>query len=331
MSERFRALQLDQADGRTTAAVVELAEDELMPGEVTVDVTWSGLNYKDALAITGKGPIVRTFPFVPGIDFAGMVRSSADPRYQPGQPVLLTGWGVGERHFGGLAERARVKADWLVPMPHGLDAQSAMTLGTAGFTAALCVLELEREQVRPDSGEVVVTGAAGGVGAIATALLAKAGFKVVASTGRTAEHAWLAALGAAEIVDRSPFVPGAKGPLDKGRFAGAVDTVGGATLAGLLKTMAPGGTVTAVGNAGGVELTTSVFPFILRGVKLVGVDSVTVPYERRVRAWKRLAADLDPELLASIATGIGLAEVPEAAERLVQGQVRGRIIVDLGR
>jgi acrylyl-CoA reductase (NADPH) len=224
-----------------------------------------------------------------------------------------------------------VKGDWLVPMPHGLDARTAMVIGTAGFTAALCVLELEREQVRPDTGEVVVTGATGGVGAIAVALLAKAGFKVVASTGKAAEHAWLTALGAKEIVDRSPFVPGAKGPLDKGRFAGAVDTVGGATLAGLLKTMAPGGTVTAVGNAGGVELHTSVFPFILRGVKLVGVDSVTVPYERRVRAWKRLATDLSTELLAALATEIGLDEVPEAAERLVQGQGRGRIIVDPGR
>ncbi|WP_027134489.1 MDR family oxidoreductase [Geminicoccus roseus] len=331
MTERFKAILLEQVDGKTVAKLAELDEARLMPGEVTVDVDWSTLNYKDALALTGSAPVVRSFPFVPGIDFAGTVRSSEDSRFAPGAPVLLTGWGVGERHFGGLAERARVKADWLVPMPDGLDGRTAMAIGTAGFTAALCVLELERQGVAPGSGEVVVTGAGGGVGSIAVALLAKAGFKVVASTGKTAEADWLRGLGAAEVIDRTPFVPGAKGPLDKTRFAGAIDTVGGAVLAGLLKTMAPGAAVAAVGNAGGVELSTTVFPFILRGVRLCGVDSVQVPFEPRLAAWQRLARDLEPGVLDRVAQVIGLSEVPAAAAAFLEGKVKGRIVVDTHR
>ncbi|WP_159715676.1 MDR family oxidoreductase [Geminicoccus flavidas] len=328
MTDRFRAILLEQADGATRASLVELDESRLMPGEVTVAVEWSTLNYKDALAITGKAPIVRSFPFVPGIDFAGRVLDSTDERYRPGDPVLLTGWGVGERHFGGLAERARVRADWLVPMPDGLDAKRAMTIGTAGFTAALCVQELERQRVTPEGGEVVVTGAGGGVGSIAVALLARAGFRVVASTGKTEEAGWLQELGAAEVIDRSPFVPGAKGPLDKGRFAGAVECVGGQVLAGLLKTMAPGGSVAAVGNAGGAELHTTVFPFILRGVRLCGVESVQVPFAPRQAAWQRLAQDLDAGVLDRVARVIGLDEVVDAAAELVAGRVRGRLVVD---
>jgi len=331
MTDRFRAILLEQADGTTQASLVEFDESRLMPGEVTVAVEWSTLNYKDALAITGSAPIVRSFPFVPGIDFAGRVLNSTDGRYRPGDPVLLTGWGVGERHFGGLAERARVKADWLVPMPDGLDAKRAMAIGTAGFTAALCVQELERQGVTPGSGEVVVTGAGGGVGSIAVALLAKAGFKVVASTGKTAEAGWLQELGAAEVIDRSPFVPGAKGPLDKARFAGAVDCVGGQVLAGLLKTIVPGGSVAAVGNAGGVELHTTVFPFILRGVRLCGVESVQVPFGPRQAAWQRLARDLDAGVFDRVARVIGLDEVVDAAAELVAGRVRGRLVVDTSR
>lgn len=331
MSDRFKAILLEQHDGKTSAKLAELVESDLMPGEVTVDVDWSTLNYKDALAITGSGPIVRSFPFVPGIDFAGRVRRSEDGRFQPGQAVLLTGWGVGERHFGGLAERARVKADWLVPMPDGLDARSAMAIGTAGFTAALCVLELERQGVAPTSGPVAVTGAGGGVGSIAVALLAKAGFEVVASTGKTAEADWLRGLGAADVVDRSAFVPGAKGPLDKARFAGAVDTVGGATLAGLLKTMMPGASIAAVGNAGGAELATTVFPFILRGVRLCGVESVQVPQAPRLAAWQRLARDLEPAILGRLVREVGLSEVPAVAPEFLTGAVKGRIVVDTHR
>lgn len=331
MTDPFKALLLEQSDGKTVARLAELAQSDLMPGEVTVDVEWSTLNYKDALAITGSAPVVRHFPFVPGIDFAGTVRNSEDERFRPGDKVVLTGWGVGERHFGGLAERARVKADWLVPMPDGLDTKRAMMIGTAGFTASLCVQELERQGVRPDGGEVVVTGAGGGVGSIAVALLAKAGFKVVASTGKTGDADWLRGLGAAEVIDRTLFVPGAKGPLDKARFAGAIDTVGGAILAGLLKTMAPGASIAAVGNAGGPELATTVFPFILRGVRLCGVDSVQVPSAPRVAAWQRLARDLEPAVLDQVARVIGLSEVPTMAPDFLKGAVKGRIVVDTHR
>ena len=328
MTERFKAILLEQDDGKTTAKLADLIEADLMPGDVTVDVDWSTLNYKDALAITGKMPVVRSFPFVPGIDFAGRVRSSDDGRYRKGDPVILTGWGVGERHFGGLAERARVKADWLVALPDGLDAKGAMTVGTAGLTATLCVLELERQGVTPGQGEVVVTGASGGVGSMAIALLAKAGFRVVASTGKTHHADWLTGLGAASVIDRSVFVPGAKGPLDKARFAGAIDTVGGSTLAGLLKTMTTGACVAAVGNAGGVELATTVFPFILRGIRLCGVDSVTVPHAERVRAWQRIAGDLPSKVLKGMVQEIGLSEAATSAGAFLAGEVKGRIVVN---
>ena len=328
MTDRFKAIILEQPEGKTSARLGELFDDDLMPGDVTVDVDWSTLNYKDALAITGTMPVVRNFPFVPGIDFSGRVRQSDDRRYRPGDAVLLTGWGVGERHFGGLAERARVKADWLVAMPDGLDPRTAMAIGTAGFTACLCVLELERQGIAPDKGEVVVTGAGGGVGSIAVALLAKAGFYVTASTGKADQADWLKGLGAAAVVDRSPFVPGVKGPLGKARFAGAIDTVGGKTLAGLLKAMAPSSAVAAVGNAGGTELETTVFPFILRGVRLCGVDSVQVPLPARERAWRRLAQDLPRSVLDKVVREIGLAAVPRTAPRLLDGAVRGRIVVN---
>ena len=328
MKERFKAILLEQEDGRTRATLVEVDADRLMPGTVTVDVAWSTVNYKDALAITGSAPVVRSFPFIPGIDFAGTVRSSEDERYRVGDQVLLTGWGVGERHFGGLAERARVPADWLVPMPEGLTPRMAMAIGTAGFTAALCVLELERQGITPSAGEVVVTGAGGGVGSIAVALLAKDGFRVIASTGRMQEADWLRGLGASDVIERDTFTKSAKGPLDKARFAGAVDTVGGATLAGLLRVMAQGGTVTAVGNAGGAELATTVFPFILRGVRLCGVDSVQVPLEPRRGAWQRLARDLPEHVLAALTQEIGLGDVPSVAADFLQGAVKGRVVVD---
>jgi acrylyl-CoA reductase (NADPH) len=329
MADRFKAILLTQADGATEASLTELDDDALMPGDVTVDVDWSTLNYKDALAIRGAAPIVRRFPFIPGIDFAGTVRRSEDGRYRAGDPVLLTGWGVGERHSGGLAQRARVSGDWLVPMPEGLDCRTAMAIGTAGFTAALCVLELERQGVRPDLGEIAVSGAGGGVGSIAVSLLATAGFRVVAATGKSDQAEWLRGLGAAEIVDRSVMSATGKGPLDKARFTGAIDTVGGATLAGLLRVMAPGSTVAAVGNAGGPDLVTTVFPFILRGVRLSGIDSVQVPFEPRRQAWQRLARDLGRGVLDRLTRTIGLADVPATAAELLAGRVRGRVVVDM--
>ena len=326
-SQTFPAVLLEQADGRTEARLVDLDVDRLPPGEVLVDVKWSTLNYKDALAITGAGKIVREFPFVPGIDFAGVVSRSEDRRFKPGDEVVLTGWGVGERHWGGLAGKARVKADWLLHRPSGLSLRQTMALGTAGFTAMLCVMALEEQGVTPAQGEVVVTGAAGGVGSVAIPLLARAGFKVVASSGRQELEGYLKDLGAAEVVDRSIFAEGSKAPLDSARWAGAVDSVGGSTLVNLLKAMKYHGVVAACGLAGGAAFNGTVFPFILRGVRLIGVDSVLHPTEGRVAAWERLARDLDPAALDAMTTEIGLAEVPAVAPGFLKGTVRGRTVV----
>lgn len=328
-SARFPALLLEQEDGRTVARLAELAEDDLPPGEVLVGVRYSTLNYKDALAITGAGKIVRQFPFVPGIDFAGVVERSDDPRFKPGDEVILTGWGVGERHWGGLAGKARVKADWLLHRPEGLSLRQAMAVGTAGFTAMLCVLALEEQGVKPGDGEVAVTGAAGGVGSVAIPLLAKAGFRVVASTGRSQLAGYLKELGAAEVVDRATFSEGSKAPLDSARWAGAVDTVGGSTLANLLKGMRYHGVVAACGLAGGAAFQGTVYPFILRGVRLIGVDSVLYPAERRPAVWERIARDLDPGLLERATREIGLAEVPGVAPAFLEGAVQGRVVVAL--
>ncbi|MFO1050323.1 MAG: MDR family oxidoreductase [Geminicoccaceae bacterium] len=328
MSDGFRAVRLEQADGTTRAVVTEIPVAELPPGEVELDVSHSTLNYKDALAITGAGKIVREFPFVPGIDLAGTVRRSTDPRYSAGQEVILTGWGVGERHWGGLAERARVKADWLLPKPEGLSLAQCMAIGTAGFTAMLSVLALEEQGVRPGDGEVVVTGAAGGVGSVAIPLLHRAGFAAVASTGRLALTDYLSGLGARRVVDREQFSEGSRAPLDSAVWAGAIDSVGGATLVNLLKAMRYHGVVAACGLAGGAAFNGTVFPFILRGVRLIGIDSAYFPAAQRPAVWARLARDLDLGLLARMTRTIPLGAVPEVAPDFLAGKVQGRIVVD---
>ncbi len=328
MADRFKAVRLEQVDGATRAELAELATADLPAGEVLVDVAFSTLNYKDALAITGAGKIVRQFPFVPGIDFAGTVAESADPRFAPGQAVLLTGWGVGERHWGGLAQRARVKADWLLPMPAGLSMAQAMAIGTAGFTAMLCVMALEEQGLRPARGEIVVTGAAGGVGSIAIPLLKRAGFTVVASSGRPELADYLGELGADRVVDRHQLSEGSKAPLDSATWAGAVDSVGGSTLVNLLKATQYHGVVAACGLAGGAAFNGTVYPFILRGVRLIGIESAYIPTEERHAVWARLARDLDQGLLARMTRTIPLGAVPGVAPDFLQGKVQGRLVVD---
>ncbi|MEO5661068.1 MAG: MDR family oxidoreductase, partial [Polaromonas sp.] len=303
-------------------------EAQLPEGEVLVDVAYSTLNYKDALAITGKSPVVRKFPMVPGIDFAGTVAESRDARFKPGDAVLLNGWGVGETHWGGLAQKTRVKADWLLPMPAGLDARQAMGIGTAGYTAMLCVMALQDRGVTPAAGPVLVTGANGGVGSIAIALLAQLGFEVHASTGRLGEAEHLKQLGAAELIDRASLSAPGK-PLQKERWAAAVDSVGSHTLANVCASLKYGGTVAACGLAQGMDLPASVAPFILRAVTLAGVDSVYAPQARRVIAWERLARELPAAVLESNTETVSLAAVAALATRLLAGQVRGRVRVDL--
>lgn len=329
MSDSFRAIVLDQVAGKTAARMDDLPLAALPPGEVLVDIAFSTLNYKDGLAITGAGKIVRSFPFVPGIDFAGTVEASSDPRWRQGELVVLTGWGVGERHFGGLARKARVKGDWLVPLPPGLGLDQAMAIGTAGFTAMLAVQALEEQGIDPAKGEIAVTGAAGGVGSIAIPLLARAGYRVVASSGRPELADYLRRQGAAEIVERRIFSEGSKAPLDSARWAGAIDSVGGETLVGLLKGMQYHGVVAACGLAGGASFNGTVFPFILRGVRLIGIDSVLCPTDRRLAAWRRLASDLDPALLREATTVIPLARAIEVAPEFLAGRVRGRLVVDV--
>ena len=325
----FKALLLENQDGKTVPTLTRLTESQLPEGEVRVAVAYSSINYKDGLAITGKGKIVRQWPLVPGIDFAGTVLESADSRYQPGDKVVLTGWGVGEGHWGGMAEQARVKGDWLVPLPAGLDDRQAMCIGTAGLTAMLCVLALEEAGVTPDSGEVLVTGAAGGVGTTAVALLSALGYRVAALTGRPEEQgAMLTALGASRIVPRSELLEPAKA-LEKQLWAGAIDTVGSQVLAKLLAQMNYGGAVAACGLAGGFDLPTSVMPFILRNVRLQGVDSVMCPLARRQQAWARLARDLPASFFEQAVTEIGLEQVVTTAEAITLGQVAGRTLVKL--
>ena len=321
----MQALLLEQQDGKTLASVQTLDESRLPEGDVTVDVHWSSLNYKDALAITGKGKIIRNFPMIPGIDFAGTVRTSEDPRFHAGQEVLLTGWGVGENHWGGLAEQARVKGDWLVAMPQGLDARKAMIIGTAGFTAMLCVMALEDAGVRPQDGEIVVTGASGGVGSTAVALLHKLGYQVVAVSGRESTHEYMKSLGASRILSRDEFAESR--PLEKQLWAGAIDTVGDKVLAKVLAQMNYGGCVAACGLAGGFTLPTTVMPFILRNVRLQGVDSVMTPPARRAQAWQRLVADLPESFYTQAAKEISLAEAPKFAEAIINNQIQGRTLV----
>jgi acrylyl-CoA reductase (NADPH) len=297
-----------------------------MDGDVTVRVEWSTLNYKDGLAITGKAPVVRRFPMIPGIDFAGTVESSTHPEWKPGDTVILNGWGCGETHLGAYGEKARVKGDWLVRLPAAMSAREAMAIGTAGYTAMLAIIALERQGVSSASGPIVVTGAAGGLGSVAIAILSECGFQVTASTGRPNEADYLKQLGATDIIDRAELTGPAK-PLAKERWAGGIDTVGSTTLANVLSMTRYGGAVAACGLAGGMDLPGSVAPFILRGVSLLGIDSVMRPKPDRELAWQRLARDLDRGKLASMTTEIGLGEVIDAARQIVAGRVRGRIVV----
>nr|WP_278990963.1 MDR family oxidoreductase [Plesiomonas shigelloides] len=325
----MQALILEQsADQHTLANVREISPQQLPENNVTVAVQWSGLNYKDALAITGRGKIIRQFPMIPGIDFAGTVLESADPRYQAGDAVILTGWGVGETYFGGLAEQARVNADWLLPLPAGLSQRQSMIIGTAGLTAMLCVMALEAGGVTPEQGEVLVTGAGGGVGSVAVSLLSQLGYRVAAVTGRAENHAYLQALGASRIIERAALSEPGR-PLDKQHWAGAIDTVGGQMLANVLAQTTYGGTVAACGLAGGAGLPTTVMPFILRNVRLQGVDSVQAPYAVRQQAWSRLATLLPESFYQQAAQEITLDQAPEYAARLLDNQVTGRTLVRL--
>ncbi len=324
----FKGIVIEKDDAGYRASVKDIDEAQLLEGDVTVRVSHSTLNYKDGLAITGKGPVVRKFPMVPGIDLAGTVEESSHPEYRIGDRVLLNGWGVGEGHWGGLAQKARLNGSWLVPLPPQFTPQQAMAIGTAGYTAMLCVLALERHGVTPDQGEVVVTGAAGGVGSVAVAVLSKLGYTVVAVSGRPEESDYLKRLGAAEILERSAFASPGK-PLGRERWAGAVDVVGSHTLANVCATTKYRGVVAACGLAGGMDFPATVVPFILRGVTLAGIDSVMCPRAERLVAWQRLATDLDVSKLALMAKEIGLAEAIPMASKLLDGQVRGRVVVNI--
>jgi len=326
----FKAILISKTDSAQTAQVTALDDAQLPEGDVTVRVEYSTVNYKDGLAITGKGPVVRKFPMVPGIDLAGTVEASSDPEWKPGAKVVLDGWGIGEAHWGGLAERARVRGAWLVPLPAPLTTRQAMAIGTAGYTAMLSVLALERHGVRPGDGEVLVTGASGGVGSVAVALLAKLGHRVVASTGRAAEADYLRSLGAAEVMDRAQLSAPGK-PLGRERWAGAIDSVGSHTLANVCATTRARGAVAACGLAQGMDFPATVAPFILRGVTLYGIDSVAAPKPLRLEAWSRLARDLDPAKLEAMTTEIPLAGAIPAASEILAGKVRGRLVVDVRR
>ena len=324
----FKAIVIEKAEAGQKIGLADFDESNLMEGDVTVRVEWSTLNYKDGLAITARAPVVRRFPMIPGIDFAGTVETSTHPEWKAGDQVVLNGWGCGETHLGGYAEKARVNGNWLVRLPPGIGTRDAMAIGTAGYTAMLAVMALERHGLTPMSGPVVVTGAAGGVGSVAVAILSHRGFQVTASTGRPAEADYLKKLGAAEIIERKELAGPAK-PLAKERFAGGIDTVGSTTLANLLSMTRYGGAVAACGLAGGMDLPTSVAPFILRGVSLLGIDSVMHPMADRRTAWRRLESELDREKLAGMTSEIGLAEVIEAGRNIVEGHVRGRIVVKI--
>lgn len=324
----FDAIVIDKTDESQTVALTQLDESALPEGDVLVDVAWSSLNYKDALAITGAGPVVRSFPMVPGVDYSGVVSKSAHPDFTPGDRVVLNGWGVGEKHWGGLAARARARGDWLVPLPEGVSLRQAMAIGTAGYTAMLCVLALDKHGITPGMGEVVVTGAAGGVGSVAVALLAARGFKVAAVTGRPGEAAYLQSLGASAIVERAELT-GKPRPLARERWAAGIDVAGSTVLANLLSAIQYRGVVAACGLAAGMDLPTSVAPFILRGVTLAGIDSVMCPKPQRIEAWERLARDLDMASLEAMITELPLANVIETAPKFLDGQVRGRIVVPI--
>ncbi|WP_336071902.1 MDR family oxidoreductase [Nitratireductor rhodophyticola] len=329
MADTFQAVLISRdEDKKQSVEWTELSEDDLMEGDVTVAVEATTVNYKDGLAITGKAPVVRRFPLVPGIDFAGTVIKSTHDGWKEGDKVILNGWGVGETHYGAYAGRARVNGDWLVPLPDGMSAKDAMAVGTAGYTAMLCVMALERHGINPERGPVVVTGAAGGVGSVAIALLAGQGHHVIASTGRASEADYLKELGASEIIDREELSGPAR-PLGKERWAGGVDAVGSHTLANVLSMTSYGGAVAACGLAQGMDLPASVAPFILRGVSLLGVDSVMAPKELRMEAWQRIAKELDHKKLGAIASVVPFSDVISAATDIIEGRVRGRVVVEM--
>lgn len=329
MSDTFKAILITRDEAKNqSVTVTEISEADLMEGDVTVAVDATTVNYKDGLAITGKAPVVRRFPMIPGVDFAGTVLSSSHPDWKEGDKVILNGWGVGETHFGAYAAKARVKGDWLVPLPDGMSARTAMAIGTAGYTAMLSVMALERHGLTPDRGPMIVTGAAGGVGSVAVALLSKLGYHVIASTGRPEESAYLHDLGAAEIIARDELSGPAK-PLNKERWAGGIDAVGSHTLANVLSMTSYGGAIAACGLAQGMDLPGSVAPFILRGVSLLGIDSVMAPKELRLEAWQRLATDLDHAKLERFATRIGFDDIIQAARDIVEGKIRGRVVVEM--
>jgi acrylyl-CoA reductase (NADPH) len=328
MPDTFRCILVTNTDGAQKASLSELSEAELTEGDVTVAVSHSTLNYKDGLALTGAAPVVRKFPLIAGIDFAGKVVQSADARFKPGDAVLANGWGMGETHHGGYAGRARVTGDWLVPLPSAFTPADAMAIGTAGYTSMLAVMALEDHGVTPARGPILVTGAAGGVGSVAIALLSKLGFRVIAATGRVSEEKYLRELGAAEIIDRRELNTDVR-PLAKERWIGAVDSVGSKTLANVLSSTSYGGVVAACGLAQGMDLPSSVAPFILRGVTLAGIESVYSPRPRRLQAWERLARDLDPAKLRAAVTSVKLADLFALAPQILKGQVRGRTVVDV--
>ena len=328
-TKTFKALMVDMVDGETESRVQELGQETLPDGDVRLSVAYSSLNYKDGLAVTGSARVLRSFPMVPGVDLAGTVVESAAPAYKEGDQVLVTGYQIGEKYWGGYTQLTQLKSEWLVPLPTGLTLKGAMTIGTAGFTAMLSVMALEEHGLKPDQqGPVVVTGAGGGVGGMAVTLLSQLGYQVVASTGRAEIHDYLRQLGANEFIDRAVLATPSKRPLESGRWIGAIDAVGGDTLAGLIKAMAPGGSIAASGNAGGVALNTTVLPFILRGVNLLGIDSNMTPQTRRRRAWQRLAKLVPDEALQLMTyREAGLEEVPELAQDILDGKIRGRVVI----
>jgi acrylyl-CoA reductase (NADPH) len=325
----FKAIVIDKSEAGQTVRLTDFDDNNLMDGDVTIGVEYSTVNYKDGLAVTGKAPVVRRFPMIAGVDLAGTVESSSHPSWRPGDKVIANGWGLGETHLGAYAEKARVKGDWLVPLPPGMTARDAMAIGTAGYTAMLAVMALERAGLNPSRGPMIVTGAAGGVGSVAVALLAKLGYSVIASTGRPEEADYLKGLGAAEVIGRNELT-GPPRPLGKERWAGGIDAVGSTTLANVLSMTRYGGAIAACGLAGGMDLPGSVAPFILRGVSLLGIDSVMCPLPLRREAWRRLETDLDRGRIAAMTNEIGLADVIAAGQRIVEGRVRGRIVVKIG-
>jgi acrylyl-CoA reductase (NADPH) len=328
MSNQYQGYQINKTEAGQSCELKQLSDDDLMEGDVTVQIEYSTLNYKDGLALTGKAPVIRTFPMTPGIDFCGSVTSSLNSRFKVGDKVILNGFGVGEVHSGGYAQKARVKGDWLVSLPDGIDSRQAMAIGTAGYTAMLCVLALEKHGISAGSGDILVTGASGGVGSVAVAILSKLGYRVVATTGRMQEKDYLLGLGAADVIDRADFSEKAR-PLNKELWAGAIDVAGGNTLANVLSQIKYGGAVAACGLAESMNLPTSVAPFILRGITLYGVDSVMASLDKREQAWQRLAQDLDMSLLEELSFELEFTDLPQAAEDILAGKVRGRAIVKI--